>query len=57
MEKFIQKAHQIAKKSIQKRKKVLRFLAKTLIEKETIEKEEFDQIIRKFKVKPERIKV
>ncbi|KKS82525.1 MAG: ATP-dependent zinc metalloprotease FtsH [Candidatus Wolfebacteria bacterium GW2011_GWC1_43_10] len=57
VEKFIQKAHQIAKKSIQKRKKVLRFLAKTLIEKETIEKEEFDQIIRKFKVKPERIKV
>jgi ATP-dependent Zn protease len=32
-----------------KRKRLLEFLAQTLIKKETIEREEFEKIIEKFK--------
>ena len=46
-EKLIKEAEVKAKKIINKNKKLLEKLAKTLIEKETIEKEEFERIIGK----------
>ncbi|BCX15885.1 MAG: ATP-dependent zinc metalloprotease FtsH [Candidatus Parcubacteria bacterium] len=55
VEKLIQRSYQAAKKIIQKKKGVLEFIAKTLIEKETIEKDEFEEIIKKFKIKKEEI--
>ena len=49
--KFIKEAESKAKKVLTKNKKLLEKLAKTLIEKETIEKEEFEKIIGKKKLK------
>jgi cell division protease FtsH len=52
VEKIIKKSYDTAKKIIIQKKKILDEIAKTLMEKETIEKEEFDAIIKKFKIKP-----
>lgn len=49
---FIDRAHNVVKKIIASRKKVLEAIAKTLVEKEELEKEEFDKLIGKFKLKP-----
>ncbi len=49
---FIEKAHKAAKEIISSRKKVLDAIAKTLMEKETIEQEDFDKIIKSFNLKP-----
>ena len=49
---FIGKAYETAKKIISSRKKVLEKIAKTLLEKETIEREEFETLIKNFKLKP-----
>ena len=48
---FIAKAHNAAKKIIVSRKKVLEKIAKTLMEKETLEQEEFANIIKSFHLK------
>lgn len=53
---FIEKAHEAAKKIINSRKKVLEKIAKTLMEKETLEQEEFANIIKGFHLKPVAIK-
>lgn len=49
---FINMAHEKAKKIIGTRKKVLDAIAKALIEKETLEHEEFYGILEPFKLKP-----
>ena len=48
---FIREAEKRAKTILIKRKKLLEKIAKTLIEKETIEKEEFEKIIKGAKIK------
>ncbi len=53
---FIDKAYNAAAKIITSRKKVLNAIAKTLMEKETIEREEFDNLIKSFKLKLVEIK-
>lgn len=52
VKKFIEKAHQTAKKVIISRKDALKALAKNLMEKEIIEKEEFEELMKGLKVKP-----
>jgi len=47
VERFIRNAEKEATKILTKRKKLLSKIAKTLIEKETIEKEEFETLMRK----------
>jgi len=47
--KFIKKAEKQAEKILTKKKKLLEKIAKTLIEKETIEKEEFESLIKATK--------
>ena len=47
VEKFIEEAQGRANKILLKKKDILEKLAKTLIEKETIEKEEFEQLVKK----------
>jgi len=54
--KFIGKALGVAKKIISEHRKILDTLAKTLIEKETLEQEEFYKIIKSFNLKPIAIK-
>ena len=49
---LIDKAFEIAKKIIISRKHVLKAIAQKLIEKETLEREEFDNLIKGFKLKP-----
>ena len=49
---FIDRGYESAKKIISSRKKVLDAIAKTLIEKETLEREEFDKLVGGFKLKP-----
>jgi len=49
---FIDKALSTAKKIIVSRKKVLQAIAQKLIEKETLEREEFENLIKSFKLKP-----
>jgi len=49
---FVKKGEQTAKKIITKNKKLLNEIANTLIKRETIEREEFDKLIKKFKLKP-----
>jgi len=49
---FINKALETAKKIIVSRKKVLKAIAQKLIEKETLEREEFENLIKSFKLKP-----
>ena len=52
MKKFIDRAYVAAKKIISSRRSVLDAIAKTLIEKETLEQDDFNQIIKGFKLKP-----
>ena len=49
---FIDKALNTAKKIIVSRKKVLQAIAQKLIEKETLEREDFENLIKSFKLKP-----
>ena len=49
---IIEKARDLAKKIITSRNRVLKAIAKKLIEKETLEREEFDTLIKSFKLKP-----
>lgn len=49
---FINIAHETAKKIIKNRKKVLDAIANTLLEKETLEQEEFNEILKPFELKP-----
>ena len=49
---FIDRAYKNAKKIIASRRKLLDAIAKTLLEKETLEQEEFNQIVKKFNLKP-----
>jgi len=49
---FISKAYEMAKRIITSRKKVLDSIAKTLLEKEVLEHEEFYDIIKTSKLKP-----
>ena len=48
---FIDRAFQVAKKIVSTRKNALEAIAKRLMEKETIEKEEFDVLLKDLKVK------
>jgi len=48
VQKIIQKAYKAAREIIRQKRKVLDAIAKQLIEKETIEKEEFDLLIKRF---------
>jgi len=57
VEKFVKVAENQAKRVLTKRKKLLEKIAKTLIEKETIEKEEFENLIRGRVKKPKKIKI
>ena len=52
MKSFIDKAYAAASRIITSRKKVLDAIAKTLIEKETLEQEEFNKVLEKFNLKP-----
>ncbi len=49
---FINRAYNVAKKVIANRRKVLDAIAGSLLEKEVLEQEEFNAIIRTFKLKP-----
>lgn len=49
---FITKAHDLAKKILSSRKKVLDAIAKTLVEKEMLEQDEFYAILKPFNLKP-----
>jgi cell division protease FtsH len=49
---IIEKARELAKKIIISRKQMLKAIAQKLIEKETLEREEFDNLIKSFKLKP-----
>ena len=49
---FVKKAYDVAKKIVSTHKSVLQAIAKNLMEKETLEQEEFYKIIRSFKLKP-----
>jgi cell division protease FtsH len=50
VEKFIKNAENQAERILKKRKKLLEKIAQTLIEKETIEKEEFENLIKPRKI-------
>ena len=49
---FVDRALETARKIISSRKNILKGIAQKLIEKETLEREEFDLIIKGFKLKP-----
>ena len=49
---FINKALGAAKKIISSRKQILKTIAQKLTEKETLEQEEFNNLIKSFKLKP-----
>lgn len=49
---FIKHAYEATVKILSSRKKVLETIAKKLIEKETLEKEEFAELLKPFKLKP-----
>ncbi|MDO8601906.1 MAG: ATP-dependent zinc metalloprotease FtsH [bacterium] len=49
---FLHRAHDLAKKVITSRRKVLDAIANALLEKETLEQEEFNAIIKPFNLKP-----
>ncbi len=49
---FLHRAHELAKKVITSRRKALDAIAKALLEKETLEQEEFQAIIKPFNLKP-----
>ena len=48
---FITRACEVAKKIIHSHRKALDVIAKTLIDKETLEQEEFNQLLKPFKLK------
>lgn len=48
---FIKKSYDVAKKTISGYREALDMIAKILVEKETIEQEEFEELIKSFKVK------
>lgn len=52
IKKFIDRGYQTAKKVIFAHRKALDAIAKTLIEKETLEQEEFANLLKRFKIKP-----
>ena len=52
VKKFIERAYTAAKKIINSRKNVLEAIAKKLMTEETIEREEFDKLIKGFRLKP-----
>ncbi|MCR4275321.1 MAG: ATP-dependent zinc metalloprotease FtsH [Candidatus Wolfebacteria bacterium] len=52
VKKFIEHAYTAAKKIITSRKNVLEAIAKKLMSEETIEREEFDKLIKGFRLKP-----
>jgi cell division protease FtsH len=54
--KIINKTFNAAKKIVKKHRRVLDAIAKTLLEKETLEHEEFYNIIKKFNLKPVALK-
>lgn len=56
VEKFIKEAENQARKILSKKKQLLEKIARTLIEKETIEKEEFENLIKKRSLPAEREK-
>ncbi len=49
---FVDRAHNLVKKILTSRRQVLDALAKALVEKEELEKEDFDKIISGFRLKP-----
>ena len=49
---FIDHSYQIAEKILKSHKPALKKIAETLIQKETIEQEEFNAILKPFKIKP-----
>ena len=49
---FIGRAYEVAKKVVASRKKVLQAIAGALLEKEVLEQEEFNEVLRPFKLKP-----
>jgi cell division protease FtsH len=51
VKRFIEKSYEAAKKVLTSRKDALKKIADTLMEKEIIEKEEFDQIVKGLKLK------
>ena len=53
---FIKQAYETAKKIIFSRRSALEKIAKTLMEKETLEREEFDKLIKSFKLKSVAVK-
>ena len=53
--KLISSAYETAKKVISEHKDVLKAIADVLMEKESIEQDEFDAIVKKYKLKPARI--
>ncbi|MDI6591598.1 MAG: ATP-dependent zinc metalloprotease FtsH [Patescibacteria group bacterium] len=55
IEKFVKNAEKEAKKILTKKKDLLEKIAKTLIEKETIEKEEFEKLVKPEKAKKVRM--
>ena len=52
VKKFLENAHEMARKILSSRRDALKAIAKRLVEKETIEREEFDALMRELKVKP-----
>jgi len=51
IKKFIEHAYEAAEKILRDNKKALQKIAKTLIEKETLEQEEFCELLKPFKIK------
>jgi cell division protease FtsH len=49
---FIEKARKTAEKIIKSRRNILKSIAQKLIEKETLERDEFENLIKGFKIKP-----
>lgn len=49
---FIQKAYEAATQILKKNKKALQKIAKTLIEKETLEQEEFFALLKPYRIRP-----
>jgi cell division protease FtsH len=52
VKKFIDRAHVAAQTIIRSRKNALKAIAKALIEKETLEQEDFNKVLEGFKLKP-----
>lgn len=49
---FIARAYEAAKKVVSSKKKILQTIANTLLEKEVLEQDDFEALIRPFKIKP-----